>query len=77
VPVADEVSGNQVDRASNIIATGGAGLFLDPGAGDFRLPDESLARGRGLPAFAGYQAPAYDLTGRARTMRAPSAGAFE
>jgi len=77
VPIANEVPGNRVDRDSNLTSAGRVDLFQNPAGGDFQPSADSAARGRGRGSFAGHSAPAQDLAGTWRTMRAPSAGAFE
>jgi Bacterial Ig domain/Periplasmic copper-binding protein (NosD) len=64
--VVDEVGGNLVDGASNLMLTSSSGLFVNATAKDFHLAAGSAAIDAGIPNYQGRPAPAVDRDDVAR-----------
>jgi parallel beta-helix repeat protein len=64
--ITDEAGGNFIDPVSNLRLTSVAGLFVNPGAGDYHLLPASPALERGVFAYRSVAAPSSDREGTSR-----------
>ncbi len=75
--IVDEVGGNAIDAASNVVRTSSAGLFADAAAADFHPAAGSAVVDAGVAQYQGRTAPAVDADGNARPQGGWDAGAYE
>ena len=77
-PIVDEVGTNQIDAVSNLTRSSTTGLFVDPGAFDFRLAPGSDALDAGVASYQSEAAPVTDFDGTPRPVGTGyDAGAYE
>jgi hypothetical protein len=58
--IVDEVGGNWIEPASNVVRTSSTGLFTNAGGKDFHLADASPAINAGITVYQGADAPSAD-----------------
>ncbi len=76
--IVDEVGGNFIDSASNLLRTSSSGLFNNDAAKDFTLAPSSPAIDAGSPTYQSTAAPAQDIDGKSRPIGGGyDAGAYE
>lgn len=74
----DEVGGNFIDTASNVLRTSSTGLFANVASDDFHLASGSAAIGAGVATYHSSSAPSDDIAGSPRPQGGSyDAGAYE